>query len=500
MTNVVNRLLNDYMEQNGENDLLHYNDQVLTHKELEITSNEFANYLIEQGVQKGDRVAIMMDLNIDTIIAVMGIIKSGGIYVPIDTGQTEEFIQYVLKDTDPKFIIVASKWYEKIPKGYEERIHRSSEILSACIICSPHLPAVQLIGKDIVYITYTSGTTGVPKGVMISHQNIMTFMNYVVKTFKHGQKVKSLCRTPVSFDPFLTEVLPSVISGGQIYIQSRDVGINKFLKFISSNRISNFGCGPSMLFLLADNLEVVQKYDLSGLLEVYIGYEKCSVSVLKTLQKHLPWVTFINGYGTTETFASSTFYTIPDLNQKHMENIPIGDAIEDEQIIIINDELKEAQVNEIGEIIIRGNSLFNGYWHNEEQTDLRLRLNPLLPESNEKVYFTGDLAVKDEKGQVYFVGRKDEQVKIRGYRVELGEIEHVIVSTDQVKECCVVYEDNQLICYYNLYTPEEGIQEKLQKICKTKLAAYKVPSKWILVERFPRNANGKILKKALKNL
>lgn len=497
MTTSVNNLLRDYKNTNGNNVLLHEENRIMTHNELENHSNQFANYLLKMGVRKNDRIVIMMRLGIDTIIAIMGIIKIGAIYVPIDRSQPNRIVEEIVSDTDPKLIICDEIYLERFEDIQSTLIVYGKNLNFFKYLQEEDIPCgVNVLSKDLVYIAYTSGTTGKPKGVMISHENVMTFVNSVTKNkFYHNKGAKSLCRTPISFDPFLMELLPSMISGGQVYIQERDVSFRKFISYISNNGVTNFGCGPSMLFLMADNLRFLEKYDLSSLKEIYIGYEKCPVSVIKKLQAVYPAVRFINGYGTTETFASSTFYEIPTLSNE--TDIPIGTAIEDEQLMILNEELRESKVDEIGELVIRGSSLFNGYWNNLEETKRKLIINPLFPESNELVYLTGDLAKKNDKGQIFFVGRKDQQVKINGYRVELGEVQYIIERHENIKECCIIYYDGEIICYYNTYSGVQGCESDFKDYCSQKLPKYKTPAKWIYVKNFPRNSNGKVKKNVL---
>ena len=494
----INQLLKQYLKENGSNKLLHENHTFVTHSELEIKSNQFANYIMHNEVKKYDRVILMMDLHINAIITVFGIIKTGAIYVPIDKTMPQNNVKKILAEVRPTLIICNAAYLEKF-RGINCKIVVVEKIFSDYLKESKKLKKINIISNDLLYITYTSGTTNFPKGVMISHRAVMTFIEAVTQEKElHNKSTKTLCRTPLSFDPFLTEILPSIVSGGQVYIQERDVTFRNFIKFIASNKITNFGCGPSLLLLLEDNLEYVMKYDLSSLKEIYIGYEKCPVNVIKKLQNAYPQIQFINGYGTTETFASSSFYKIPKLMQE--TNVPIGNAIENEQFLILNENLGECKIGEVGELIIRGSSLFSGYWKNPNETKKKLIVNPLFPESNDLAYRTGDLVKMDKKGDIYFIGRKDYQVKINGYRVELGEIQYVINCCEGIKECYVIYHNKKIVCFYNTYKYNNITEEFLVKYCKKYLSLFKIPNKWIKIFEFPRNHNGKIERKKLLEL
>ncbi len=498
----LDTLLRRYETRNSCNNLLNYENEIMNHSELERESNKFAEFLIRLGVKKGERVIIMLELNIETIVAIFGIIKTGAIYVPLDENMQKENVDYVLQLVSPSVCIYDKKYEHnfemykghKVVYGTKQEEHYTFESYK-------DLDGVfekrKIISKDIVYIIFTSGTTGHPKGVMVNHKAIITFLEHVVCNHYHGKLVRSLCRTPIAFDPFLTEVLPSVISGGQVYIQNRNVGLKSFLKFLEEKRITNFGCGPALLLLLKSNINVVKKYDLSALHDIYIGYEKCPVSVIKFLMEEYPHINFINGYGTTETFAASTFHFISAEDLDNEDGIAIGTPINNVEIFVVNREGKLAKNGEVGELVIRGDTVFPGYWNDEEKTSNQLRKHPFLNTGNEMVYYTGDLAKKDEMNNIFFVGRKDDQVKIKGYRVELGEIQNVVEQNRMVKECCILLIKDRLVCFYNTYTKEK-IEVELATLCKKKLVKYKCPKEYIYIDTFGRNHNGKIDRKELR--
>ncbi|MCY8490940.1 AMP-binding protein [Bacillus atrophaeus] len=516
MSILVHELLSDNLTRTSGNTLLKERNMCITHSELENRSNQFSNYLFELGVNKGDRIALLMDASIDAVIAIVGIMKIGAIYVPINVSCSKEKIDYILNETESKIFIAESKYLngllansslnkiKTIIRGNEEKgfeFYRFSDYLT---FSREQLKRNKIISKDIVNIIFTSGTTGTPKGVMVRHENITPFMNYVTKRFNHNELTRTLGKTPLSFDPFLTEIVPSFISGGFVYLYNNLISINHFLKVLHEEKITNFGCGPSLLLLLVENKELLRKYDLSNMQQIYFGYENCPLNTIRTLQTYLPQVTFINGYGTTETYASSTFheinYPIPD----DMESLPIGEPIEGTELLILNEEFSLTKPDEIGEMVIRGNSVMSGYWKNPKTTDEVLRVNPLFPESMEKVYFTGDLVKRNSNGDILFIGRKDTQIKIQGYRVELLEVQGFIESHPLVKECCVIVIEQKgtkkMVCY--LVTKENVLTEldEIKSNLISNLEPYKFPHEWKLISHIPRNANSKVDRKILENM
>lgn len=506
MSILVHELLSSNYLKHRNNISLKEPGKTLTHEELENESNRFANFLYKQGLRKGDRALIIMNPSINAVIAIVGMMKVGVIFVPLNTKSTFDSIDIIVEETEPSLYII---------DHYLKDLH-SYLILKGKIIVNGEQSFQQysnydsvydnknVIGKDIVNIIYTSGSTGKPKGVMISHENITPFMTYVVKQFNHNPTTKTLSKSPISFDPFLTEIVPSFIGGGTVYLYNAGPSIRMFLKVLEEERITNFGCGPSLLNLLAENVELVQKYNLSSLQEIYFGYENCPINTIKELQRHLPNVSFINGYGTTETYACSTFYIVEKISEKNIDKLPLGTPIKDTELLILTEELQEAAINEIGEMVIRGNTLMKGYWKDEDLTSKVLRPHPMHPFSTEKVYFTGDLVVKRDDGHIYFIGRKDDQVKINGYRIELIGLKIKIESIPNVKEACVIAVDTnvgkKLICYVTVHQHHPKTLSEIKQKSIDVLEIYKYPHEWFIIDEFPRNFNSKIDRRKLQEI
>ncbi|WP_410985051.1 amino acid adenylation domain-containing protein [Bacillus cereus] len=514
---LVHELLTNNLHKNRDNILLKEKGSFITHGDLEKKSNKFCNYLEKMGVKKNDRVAIIADSSINAVIALMGIMKRGAIFVPINVNNALSNTNFILQETEASLLIIDERLQERVHdfkyikennipiiingKANVSHFHCFNDYMEYDSIITDK---PKIISKDIVYIIFTSGTTGKPKGVMINHESICSFMTYVVDKFQHNADTRTLSKTPLSFDPYLTEIVPSFIGGGTVYLYKELVSIRNFLKVLQDEKITNFGCGPSLLLLLAENKTVLKEYDLSNLEQIYFGYENCPINTIATLQVELPDVSFINGYGTTETYASSTFHIVDKLEGTEPENIPLGEPIKGTELMILNSNLQLTKQGEVGELVIRGNTLMNGYWKNEEETNRVLRYNPLFPNSLEKVYFTGDYVRMDKNNNILFVGRKDEQVKIQGYRVELSEIQNCIETHNVVKECCVITVEEELnkrmVCYLRTANNSEEELLEVREFSIKALEAYKIPSEWLLIDEMPRNLNSKVDKRELKNI
>lgn len=513
MSQLVHDYLRDNLVRTSDNVLLKENNVCMTHGELEKHSNQFCNFLFELGVSKGDRITLLMDASIDAIVMLVGIMKSGAIYVPINVTSSKDNMNHIINETESKLLIAEDRYlHDLLPlermKELKIIVHGDGNDLADCILFEEYsrfpLELVKrpiIVSKDIINIMFTSGTTGKPKGVMVRHENITPFMNYVTKRFNHNEGTRTLCKTPLSFDPFLTEIVPSFIGGGFVYLYKDIVSIKHFLKVLQEEKITNFGCGPSLLLLLAEHKDVLIKYDLSQLEQIYFGYENCPINTIRALQQYLPQTTFINGYGTTETYACSTFHEINYIVPDHIEGFPLGEPIDGTELMILNESNLVTEPDEIGELVVRGNSIMSGYWKNPDATSNALRLNPLFPESMEKVYFTGDLVKRNLNGDILFVGRKDTQIKIQGYRVEISEVQMMIEAHSIVKECCVIaVEDrgtHKMICYLVTKGNANTELEEVKSYLIANIEPFKVPQEWILIDSIPRNANSKVDRKML---
>ena len=484
----IGKLLKDY-ECNNSNILLNYQDQYLSHKGLEIQSNKVANFFLSKGISKGDRIGICMKNSIELIYMVFGILKIGAIYVPIDSSKKVVQIDFILSFTEAK-LIVSDNDYVLEQIGSENDVEKlliNNNFLSIIDKYDNFFSDYKNISQcDPAYIIFTSGTTGEPKGITMSHGSIIRFTLDVVKRFKHSSSDRTICRTPASFDPFLTEILPSIVSGGKIYLQNRDASLLGLLKLVQNKKITNFGCGPSLFHLMVQSENIVKRFDLSSLKEIYFGYEKMSINLLRRVQMLLPEVKFINGYGTSETFAATTYYVCT----AESNEVFIGEPIESATIFLWNEKEKRICVDgEIGEIVISGSTLMKGYWNNYNLTREVIIDNPL--DSSKKAFFTKDFGIYIG-GNIKFMGRKDSQIKINGHRINLEEIREAIYLFNDIKEAIVYMKGHKLVCEYNRFSEVETYSD-IKAFLVNIIEDRKIPSQWIYRNEFDRNTNTKII-------
>lgn len=502
-------------------------DKKITYDELEKKSNQLANLLVSLGVKKGDRVAILTNKNIESIISIFGILKAGAAFLPLNINMPPESLIFILDNCNIR-VLIADRNIEKIlncdKKATELQniIYTEKEELvywdGHSIINfyqelgkhSTNQPGIYVIGNDLAYVIYTSGSTGIPKGVMISHSGIVFVVDYRRKYLNFDGDTKLVSISPICFDVILNEIFCTISCGGIIYLlddtykqianKSEDF-LKLFMETVEDEGITIFFCVPSLLNLLSTNMEKLKQYNLSSLKYITFGAGSCNVKTIQNLKTLLPDVNFTHGYGLTETSVTACSYRINNPFDAKYESFPIGDPIPHTEFYVLDEELKPVGIGEVGELVIRGPHLMKGYWNNSEATNQVMIINPMAPEQNEKVLLSGDLVRVEEGGDLIFVGRKDDQIKSAGYRIELGEIEMRIGGFKGVNEVCVIAVPdseigNKIKCFLSLKASYK--LEDVQEYCLSKLTSYTLPHIWEVMDHIPKNQNGKIDKKKLK--
>ena len=469
----VNDLLSKQFQSNDGNALI-FGKESLTYRQLESNIDKFASYLRSNGIGRENIVAIMMEPSIDMVIAILGIIKAGGAYLPIDKKTPKNRADFILNDSNAKIII-------------------SDEPLRTDAVVFSNVKLPELNGKidninkpgDLLYVIYTSGSTGTPKGVMVKHENVCNFV-YAMKNSIHMQTHKCiLLLTTVCFDISVLEMIVPLTLGMEIVIASRFMQDNmrSILECIKTNNIDILQFTPSRFSMLT----LFENWDsyFDSVKTILIGGESFPESLLPKLRK-LNNVEVFNMYGPTETTIWSTVSKL-DLNDSR---ITIGTPINNTQVYILNDNMECVLPNEVGTIFIGGYGVTRGYINLPDLTAEKFINNPF---KNDIIYDTGDLGSWDKNGNIIYLGRKDLQVKIRGYRIETSEIEHIIESISGINQAVVDYTENdgeKFLCAY--YTGTQISDTLLRNELRNFLPEYMLPSYYVHLEKIPLNANGKV--------
>lgn len=454
-----------------------YNAKELSYKELDAASNQFAKYLVEEHhIQKEDFIGVMLERSEWLIIAILGILKTGSAYVPIDPDYPQKRKEYIQKDSQCKITI-----HQDIIEDFiSKRSNYKTDTIQLSTI-EPH---------DLIYIIYTSGTTGNAKGVMIENKSVVNLISWQTQYFNIEKNERILQFSNYCFDASVEQIFLSLLNGAALFLIDKQALKNHVLpQFIAKNKITHIHATPSYLDTLPDLSE------LKSLKRVIAGGEVCSLKLAQKLGKACD---FYNKYGPTEATVTSTIYKYnPETSVT--QNLSIGKPGGNTKAYVMTKNLELVPIGDVGELCITGEGLARGYLNNPELTAEKFIDNPFQP--NEKMYRTGDQVQWYEDGTLKFIGRKDDQVKIRGYRIELGEIEAALNSLSSIKRAVVIASgalgnEKQLIAYVQVVDEVFTVQTCREQL-HVLIPDFMVPNIFMVVNEFQMNSNGKIDKKNL---
>ncbi|MRS26516.1 non-ribosomal peptide synthetase [Bacillus sp. RIT694] len=481
----VVELFETHTEQTPEKTVIEYETGVLSYGEVNRKANALAWELISLGVQPNDRVAIMTSLEVETIIGILGVLKSGASYVPIDPAFPKERIEHILNDAAPKVILTREKNLEtEIPF-----ISMNLEDLGE----KEKNPERAVEKDDIAYVIYTSGTTGKPKGVAVTRGNLDHYLSYANKEY-----LKEACTTvlitSLSFDLSITSLYLPLISGGCLLLKGGDTE-ERLRAALKDNRVTFLKLTPSHLKMLETYADGVDVPNLEALI---VGGEEFTTDTAWKTQKLLgDRVKIHNEYGPTETTVGCCDYVYSSEKDKGL-SVGIGHPIANMQLYILN-EMELCGVGVPGELCIAGDGVAKGYLNQPELTAEKFIDNPY---GEGKLYRSGDLARWLPNGEMEYLGRIDEQVKIRGYRIELYEIESVLRNQPGISNAAVIALETRggkSLCAYLVAT--DGTQQldisKIRGGLRKELPDYMIPAFMMQIETIPLNQNGKLDRKAL---
>ncbi|HLP62579.1 MAG TPA: non-ribosomal peptide synthetase, partial [Candidatus Deferrimicrobium sp.] len=443
------------------------NTMVITYRELNERSGRLAYSLIEKGVRADHIVGIMMERSIEQITGILGILKSGGAYLPIDPEYPRERIDYMLKDSAAKILLTAA---------YVFNFHHSSFIIHH----SSHL----------AYIIYTSGTTGRPKGVMVEHGNIFNTIYWRKQEYNFTVEDRALQLFSFAFDGFLTSFFTPVVSGASVVQLSEDEvkDIFRIKEIIIAVGITYFICVPAFFRSL---LEITKSDDLSSLKIVSLGGEQVQPDLVEKCKQLNPRLRVANEYGPTESSVMATIYR--DIDPTGI--IPIGKPIANTGIYIIDKDENLLPPGIAGQLTISGKGPARGYLNKPGLT-----AEKFINFHHARLYCTGDLGRWLPDGNIEFLGRIDQQVKIRGFRIELGEIENRLLGHPGITGCVVTLgtrkSGEKYICAY--FTAATSLEiSAIRDYLSAHLPGYMIPAYFMPIESIPVTPNGKIDKKRL---
>jgi amino acid adenylation domain-containing protein len=500
-----------------------FKDERLTYGAIEEGSNRLAHLLKSVGCRRGDRVALLLPKTPGAIVAMLGVLKADAIYVPMDPASPAARHARVLEVSDCRCVLAAGLAGESIRGAFAAASLARTPLIGwlddgspadvdaaftlrdlAALPATP--PACANGDHDVAHILFTSGSTGLPKGVMITHASVGRFIRWARSYFGTTAADRISQHPPLHFDLSTFDVFGTLSSGAELHLVPLELNLlpPKLAQFIRESNLTQWFSVPSVLNLMA-KFDAVRQDDFPGLRRVLWCGEAMPTPTLIYWMRRLPHVRFTNLYGPTEATIASSYYTVPACPSDGREPIPIGSACDGEQLLVLDAQLRPAAPGEIGDLYIRGAGLSPGYWGDPEKTRSAFLPCPGGAGPQDRIYKTGDLARRGTDGLYYFLGRADTQIKSRGYRIELGEIEAALHSLPGLRESAIVaiqsdgFEGWLICCAYVPATGCDVSGNTLRRNLSALVPGYMLPARWMPYEALPKNDNGKIDRTFLKS-
>lgn len=473
--------------------------EALTFKDVENQHKAIATFLAGKGIYK-EPVVVFMNKHPKTIVAFFGVIAAGDFYVPIDEEMPRVRIDLILDNLKPRAIICDEK-----TKEIAETFHFNGEIYLYDEMIKTEIDAEKLqdihdkaIDTDPIYVVFTSGSTGVPKGVVACHRSVLDYIEQLSEVLEFNEDTVFGNQTPLYFDACLKELYPTLKFGATTYLVPKSLFMFpiKLVEFLNEHKI-NTVCWVVSALTMISAFGAFDKVKPEYLHTIAFGSEVFPIKQFNLWKSVLPNAKFTNLYGPTEGTGMCCYYKV---NREFAldEVIPVGRPFKNTEIILLNEKDERAAAGEPGEICIRGTSLTMGYYNNPEKTAEAFVQNPLNTAYPELIYRTGDIGKYNEYGELVFVSRKDYQIKHMGHRIELGEIEVNVNMMPQIRLSGCIYDNvkGKIVLYY-VGDIESGA---LTKALKDKLPRYMIPNYVKKLDEMPLTPNGKINRVYLKQL
>ncbi len=441
-------------------------------------------------------VFVYLPKSVKMISAFMGILYSGNFYTPTDVSFPFEKVKGILDALKPALILTDEKHAETLKEHGVE-----AELLLNIDSVETENPGPLYLEKtidtDIAYILFTSGSTGVPKGVIISHRSIIDYIDWAKKCYDISEKNIIGNQAPFYFDNSTLDIYLMLSCGATLHIIPEHYYSfpAKLMDYVREKQINTIFWVPSV-FINVANSDVLSRMDCQCLKTILFAGEVMPNKHLNYWRKYIPDALYSNLYGPTEITVDCTYYIV-DREFSDDEPLPIGVPCPNTDVMVLDHGELVTEPDKVGELCVRGTSLALGYWNNPEKTREVFIQNPLNHLYEEKIYCTGDLVHYNQRGEIMYDGRRDFQIKHMGYRIELGEIETAALGLEGIQDTCVIYDamKKEIIL---VYVGDESVNaNSFRAELVKKIPKYMVPTVYHRLQKFPYNDNGKIDRKAL---
>jgi amino acid adenylation domain-containing protein/non-ribosomal peptide synthase protein (TIGR01720 family) len=455
-------------------------DGVLSYAQLNARANQVAHLLIEQGVGRSDIVALVLPKSVDAVVATLAVAKTGAAFLPVDPEYPADRIAFMLSDAKPVRVVTTAALAGRLPRGGNRVLLDHMDTALASHVDTN--PDVSREVTDVAYVIYTSGSSGTPKGVQVTNSGIGSLAHTHVERLGAGPGCRVLQFAPLSFDASVWELCMALLTGATLVVPEAGQAQPgaALVDLVARHEVTHLTMPPSALAVVpGGKLESVRVLVIAG--------EAAPPGLVDQWSRGR---TLINAYGPTETTVCATMS--PPLSGSGIA--PIGTAVTDTRVYVLDEELRPVTRGETGELFVAGAGVALGYLNRPELTAERFVQAPFDP--SERLYRTGDLVSERPDGQLEFHGRADEQVKVRGFRIEPGEVEAALSLHPSVAQSVVVARDGQLVAYV---VPSRTVARgaELRRALSRKLPEHMVPSRFVVVEALPVTPSGKVDRKAL---
>jgi amino acid adenylation domain-containing protein len=476
-------------------------DDEVTYGELERRSRQIAATLAAKGAQPGDRVCLFVAKSPAAVAAMIGCLRAGCVYVPIDLGSPPARLRLIVGAADPAFVLADGAAGDAFAQVRDAAPAATVIRLDEDVVEGGALPEVDLGPGAPAHILFTSGSTGTPKGVVITHGNVVAFLDWANTYFGLAADDRISGHAPFHFDLSTFDIYGALSAGAELHLVPPAFNLlpRDLAALIERRQLTQWFSVPSVLAYM-DKLRAVPDGGFRSLRRIIWCGDVLPTPVLRSWMLRHPAASFTNLYGPTEATIASSYHTLAAVPPDDTSAVPIGVACGGEELLVLDEQLRPVEAGAVGDLFIGGAGLSPGYWRDPEKTAAAF-----LTRGSGQIYRTGDLARRDDDGLVYFVGRSDSQIKSRGHRIELGEVEAAANTLAQVREVAVVAVDTndfdgKAICCAWAPTELAADGDRLRGELQPLLPSYMFPSRWLRLSVLPKNPNGKIDRRRVREL
>lgn len=496
----IHDLFADQAERTPDGEALACGDQRVTYSQLNARANQLAHYLQRHGVAAETRVAICLDRSVDLIVGLLGILKAGGVYVPLEPNYPTERLAFILKDSQALLLLTRKHLLASFPDSGSARVIVMDSPDPEIARESKENPTNALSAENAAHVIYTSGSTGKPKGVVSAHRASVNRFAWMWREYPFARGEVCCQKTALSFVDSIWEIFGPLLQGVPLVIIPDDdvKDPNRFVQCLGENTVTRLVLVPSLLRVVLESCEDLPQR-LASLRYCVCSGETLSVELATEFRRQLPTVKLINLYGSSEVAADVTCYEVQ--SSAFLSGVPIGRPIANTRVFVLDSQLQPTAIGVPGEVFVGGEGLARGYLNRPDLTAERFIPDPTAGQPGARLFRTGDLGRYLSDGCIEYRGRRDHQVKIRGFRIELGEVETALATHDKVRQAVAVALDDvrgeKRLVAYIVADGDAPTTTELRAHLRKQLPDYLIPTAFVRLDSLPLTASGKVDRLAL---